>query len=110
MSIISVGTTPAAERQPYRAYPLDVGGCIDGPAIFLAAQSDDEAVREARACVGDDRVEVWRGTRRVTQALAVAMTFRLTEAGSDHRDRARAERASHVLLPARRSVRTRPFE
>lgn len=68
MWINSSGNNPPSDPRPYRAYPVDGEGAIEGPAIGLLAQSDEEALREAHVQLGFQRVvEVWNGTRRLTE-------------------------------------------
>lgn len=49
----------------YRAYPVDRNGMIEGPSINVLAESDDDALQQAHATLGAERIEVWTGTRRL---------------------------------------------
>ncbi len=80
MPIGSFGKASGIGRPSYRAYPLDRRDRIEGPAIALTAQTDDDALHEAQALIGDDRLEVWCGARRLTLTSHDVATFRVTEA------------------------------
>ena len=38
---------------------------IEGPSINVLAESDDDALQQAHATLGAERIEVWTGTRRL---------------------------------------------
>ena len=62
-------TSIELEQAPrYHAHPLDGLGVVEGPAIALKAQCDEDALREALAELGPG-FEVWIDARRLRSCL-----------------------------------------
>lgn len=49
----------------YRLYNLDHDSWVSGPPQIIKCEDDDAALIEARRCVDDHAIEIWRGDKRV---------------------------------------------
>jgi hypothetical protein len=49
----------------YWLYRVDRAGHIQGPPIFIEALDDNEAVKRAQEYGGQQKIELWQGTRLV---------------------------------------------
>ena len=50
---------------PYRIYRLTGNAKITAPPAVIEAESDDEALRQAKGIMDGAAVEIWQGTRLV---------------------------------------------